>query len=396
MTTEPLDRAKRPVDDVEGEAPPSRPPSLRGEARLWFVRGTGFAAGAAAIIALVSGLIAASRAFLLVFLALLLGSALGPVIDSIRERLHLPRGAAILATYAVFLVGLVAIGLLVVPAMMDEVGGLGTSLPAALDHIRVQIRDLPAPLQSGGNALLDAAAAAIAPGPPPPAGAVVSVGLTVADVVISALTVLTLIYFWTTERARIQRFGLSFLPEDARSGVRDVWNDVEVRLGGWVRGQLTMMALIGVSTGTVYALLGLPSALALGLIAGVAEAVPLIGPLLGAIPAVVVTATQKPDALIPVVIAYVAIQLIESNVLFPRIMRNATGISPFLVLVSLLVGGAIGGIVGALIAVPCIAATVVILERMQDREAPVSQEAAGRGEPAQTEPEEDPSRGIAQ
>jgi len=126
-------------------------------------------------------------------------------------------------------------------------------------------------------------------------------------------------------------------------------------------------------------------------IAGVAEAVPLIGPALGAVPAILVAATQKPDVLIPVVIAYVAIQFVESDVLVPRIMRNAIGVSPFLILVSLLMGAAIAGIVGALVAVPCAAGLVAVLERVQDREAPVSQDAASLGGPSKAEGVEEPA-----
>jgi predicted PurR-regulated permease PerM len=375
-----------------GGAPADESPSGRREALRWFARGVGFAAGALTIYLLASGLVAAARVLLLVFIALLLASALEPTVGRIRTRLQLPRGAAVLATYAAFFVSLLAIGLLLVPAVTDEVGKFGTTLPAALDQLRTLSRQLePAALRGAVYALIDAARAAVAPGPPPTAGAVVSAGLTVADVVISVLTLLTLIYFWTTERSRLQRFGLSFLPAEHRSEVRDAWNDIEIRLGGWVRGQLSLMVIVGVSTGTVYALLGLPSAIALGLIAGLAEAIPLIGPALGAVPAVLVAATQKPDALIPVIIAYIAIQLIESNVLVPRIMRNAIGVSPFLILVSLLIGGSIAGIVGALVAVPCAAALVGILERVQDREAPVAQDAAGSGGPSRVETTDDGS-----
>ena len=368
-------------------------PSARGEAFQWFFRGVGFATGALAVYALAVGLLAATRVLLLVLIALLLASALEPVIGWLRNRLQLPRGAALLVTYATFFVSLLAIGLLLVPALIDEAGTLGAALPGTLDHLSSMTEQLqPSALRNGINALIKAAQTAARPASPPTAGQVVSAGLTVADVVISVLTVLTLIYFWTTERSRLQRFGLSFLPAHHRSEVRDAWNDVEIRLGGWVRGQLVLMTIVGASTGAVYAALGLPSALALGLIAGVAEVIPLLGPALGAVPAILVAATQKPDVLIPVIVAYVAIQLVESNVLVPRIMRNAIGVSPFLILVSLLIGGAIAGIVGALVAVPCAAGIVGILERMQDRDAPVSQDATASGGPPKAESVGEPSR----
>ena len=198
-----------------------------------------------------------------------------------------------------------------------------------------------------------------------------------AEAVVSVVTVLALVYFWMTERARLQRFTLSFLPAQRRSGARNTWNDVELRLGGWVRGQLVLMTAVGVLTGTACWLIGLPSPLLLGLIAGLAEIIPLVGPAIGAIPAVVVAASVGPEALVLVLLAYVVIHLVEGNVLVPIVMRNAVGISPFLVIACLLIGGALDGFRGALVAVPVAASIEVILERLQDRELPVTPTAEG-------------------
>ncbi|HEY7826837.1 MAG TPA: AI-2E family transporter, partial [Candidatus Limnocylindrales bacterium] len=179
-----------------------------------------------------------------------------------------------------------------------------------------------------------------------------------------------------TEREHLQRFCLSYLPADRRPGVREGWNIVELRLGAWVRGQLILMVALGTATGLAYSVMGLPAAPLLGLIAGLTEVVPLIGPALGVIPALLVAAAFRPDLVLVVLVAYVIIQLVESNVLVPIVMRNAVGVSPFLLTVSLLVGGALGGLVGALIAVPVVAAAEAILERLQDRDTPISQDAA--------------------
>jgi predicted PurR-regulated permease PerM len=136
------------------------------------------------------------------------------------------------------------------------------------------------------------------------------------------------------------------------------------------------MGVVAVATGTAYTIMGLPSALLLGLIAGLAEGIPMVGPAIGAVPALAVAAILRPDLLVPVVVAYLIIHVIEGNVLVPRVMRNAVGLSPFLVVVSLLVGGAVGGLIGALIAVPIVASLEVILERLQDRAVPVAQDSA--------------------
>ena len=77
-----------------------------------------------------------------------------------------------------------------------------------------------------------------------------------------------------------------------RAGLRDAWNEIEARLGLWVRGQLILMASIGVATGIAYTLIGLPAALLLALVAALAEVIPIVGPLIGAIPAVLVATTD--------------------------------------------------------------------------------------------------------
>jgi predicted PurR-regulated permease PerM len=137
-----------------------------------------------------------------------------------------------------------------------------------------------------------------------------------------------------------------------------------------------LMAAIGVTTGTAYAILGLPSALLLGLIAGMMEVIPIVGPLLGAVPAVLVASTVSLQLTLVVAVVYVLVQLVEGNVLVPLVMRNTIGLSPFLVIVSLLIGAAAGGIVGALFAVPVAAAVLVVLERTQARRIPVAQDIA--------------------
>jgi predicted PurR-regulated permease PerM len=147
---------------------------------------------------------------------------------------------------------------------------------------------------------------------------------------------------------------------------------MELRLGSWVRGQLILMGSVGVATTIAYFLIGLDGALLLGLIAALAEAIPLVGPALGAVPALVVAAaTGRVETVILVAIVYFIIQVVEGNVLVPLVMHNAIGIPPFLVFVSILAGAAIAGIPGALISVPLVAALLVVVERLQARASPV-------------------------
>ena len=350
---------------------------MRREMFVWAARGVGFAVGLAVVYAIATGVVAAGRVLLLVFVAVLLASGLEPVIGWLRARLPVGRATTILVVYLAFFVGVMGLALIVVPGALNQLDDLSTRIPPFLDEARRWASGLtPRALATSTTALIDAARDTIAPRRPqaPEPGEVVEAGLTVVEVVISVGTLLAIVFFWLTEHARLQRYALAFLPANRRAGARETWNEVEQRLGSWVRGQLILMTAVGVAAGIAYALLGLDSPILLGLLAGLLEAIPIVGPLLGAIPALLVASTEGIELVILVGLVYVAIQFVEANVLVPIVMRNTIGISPFLVIVSLLIGGALGGIAGAFVAVPMVAALEVVLERLQARDHPVAQD----------------------
>jgi len=304
----------------------------------------------------------------------------------------MPRGATVLLVYVVFLVAVVGLVLVVVPAAIDQLGDFSARLPDLLDGLRTWASD-PALGPIGGmitrlSETLDTAVGGGTTAEAPDPEMIVEVGLTAADAAITAITILTLVFFWLTGHQRIQRFLLALLPADHRAGVRDGWNEVEARMGLWVRGQLTLMASILVMTTIAYVLLDLPNALLLGVIAGIAELIPIVGPALGAIPALLVAAvTGDVQTVILVAVVYVVIQVVEGNVLVPIVMKNAIGVPPFLVIVAFLIGGSVAGLVGALLAVPVAAALVVILERGQAREQSVALDGGGTSAPSDEERE---------
>jgi predicted PurR-regulated permease PerM len=275
-----------------------------------------------------------------------------------------------------------------VPKAISQGQQIATSLPAFFDSIRTSAATLRPPILSASvTGLVDSVASILTPPGPPDSTAVVTVGAAAAEAAVALATILTIVFFWLLEHARLQRYLLAFFPADRRGGARDAWNEIETRLGLWVRGQLILMGTMGVATGIAYTLLGLPGALLLGLIAAITEAIPIVGPLLGAIPAILVAATVSPQLALVVAGVYVVIQLVEGSVLVP-LVKNV-GISPLFVLMSLLVGGAVGGIVGAFLAVPIAASIEIVLSRLQARETPVAQDASAIETP--TEDVEDSS-----
>lgn len=345
---------------------------MRTETASWAARGAGLAIGVGFVLVLAFMASMARDVLLLVFLAVLLGAALEPVVATMRSRIGVGRGFAILIVYLVFFAAVVAMSVFIVPAAVVQLGAALGRLPDFLDQLKASSATLrPEPLAEGIGSLIDAVKAPFAPGPPPDPKAILGVSFVVGQVGAALITLLALVFFWLTERSRLQRYALAFLPMDRRGGIRDAWNEVESRLGLWVRGQLILMGTIGVATGIAYTAIGLPAALLLALIAALTEVIPIVGPLIGAVPALLVATTMGPETVIVTLGVYFFLHLIEGNVLVPIVMRNSVGLSPFLVLLSLLVGGTVGGILGAIVAVPIVAGATVILERLQDRENPV-------------------------
>lgn len=345
---------------------------MRAESLTWAARGAGLALGVGVVL-LAAGLIAVARdVVLLVFLAVLLGAALEPVIATIRARAGIGRGLSILLVYAIFFGLVVAVAVLIVPAAVVQLSAALAALPGFLDQIRTSTDQLrPKALADGIGSLIQAVRAPFEPGPPPDPADVLDISLLVGQAAGALITLLVLVFFWLTERSRLQRYVLAFAPHHRRAGIREAWNEIEARLGLWVRGQLLLMATIGVGTGLAYSLIGLPAALLLALIAAVTEIIPIVGPILGAIPALLIASTISTETVALTLGVYLALQLIEGNVLVPIIMRNSVGLSRFLVLLSLLVGATVGGILGAIVAVPVVAGITVVLERLQDRDTPV-------------------------
>lgn len=347
--------------------------SAPGDGARWIVRGAGFAAGAALVAGLVALAWAAASVLLIVFVALLIATAVEPWTDRLRERLPTGRATTIGLAYAATFAVVVGLGILLVPIVADEAGRVLAQLPDALERADAWASELqPEVAATIAAAAVGAARAAIHGTLSVDEDAVVSAGVAAAELLIGLGTALALAFFWLNERARLQRYVLSFVPEPDRAGAREAWNAVTDRLGLWTRGQLILMLAMGVSTGIAYSLLGVPAAFLLAVIAGVTEIIPIVGPLLGAIPAIGVAATVSTELAVVVGLVYVAIQIVEGLVLVPYVMRNAVGLSPFLILTSVMIGAAAGGIVGALVAVPLAATLEIVIERFQERDVPVA------------------------
>jgi predicted PurR-regulated permease PerM len=178
------------------------------------------------------------------------------------------------------------------------------------------------------------------------------------------IVVLLLAYHWTLEGDNLLQRFLLRLPQERRETVRSLVEEVQERIGGYVRGQTILCVIIGLASVAAFWLIGVPNALTLGLIMGVLEAVPVIGPLLGAVPAILLTLSTAPEKTIWVVVALAAIQQLENSFLVPRVMDESVGVNAIVSILAISAFGLLFGIVGAILAIPLAAMLQILLNRL--------------------------------
>jgi predicted PurR-regulated permease PerM len=310
--------------------------------------------------------------FLLLFLALLIATAIEPLVTLLRRGPLLNRSAGILIVYTAIFVVVGVIGWLTLPVVFQQVGELGTSVPRTIGEMEKSaatiqdpfMRDQAVTLAGAARSFVDQFQSAAPTDSTKVVQTVTGATLTLAEVFFAVLTIFVVAYYWLSERTLIKRAAMSWFPADRANRIRRVWDDIEVKVGGWVRGQLTLMVIVGALSAVGYFLMGIQFWPALALFIAIAEAIPLVGPYIGTAPAVLVALTQ-PDggfgkALMVVGFAIV-LQFIEGNILVPRVMKNSVGISPLAVIISILFGATLAGLAGALVAVPLAGAIQVIV-----------------------------------
>ncbi len=287
---------------------------------------------------------------LVVLFAIVVAFVLAPLATRL-ERVVRSRTAAVVVSFLAALAVLFgAIALLAAP-LISESGRLADQIPTYVERLQsgdavtvlgVQIPDeLRARLGSavgdlGGQFAVQA----------------VAIVVTIVSGVVDLFLVLIIALYLLLGQRRIRAFALRALPHRYREPVEGVEAEVARVFGAYVRGQLVLALLVGVASTIALLVLGVPYALFLGVFAGVVELVPILGPVLGAIPAVLVAMFQPFPLVLWVVLAFVIIQQVESNLLVPRISGHAVGLHPLAAMLALLIGLEVGGIVGALFAVP--------------------------------------------
>lgn len=180
--------------------------------------------------------------------------------------------------------------------------------------------------------------------------------------VTSFLFILVITFYMTLENTAMDKIIHLVIPKKYKEKILQLLKELEIKIGLWVRGQITLMLIIGIMSSIALFVLGVNYALILGFIAGLTEIVPYLGPMLGAIPAVFIAFAQSPYKALAVIAVYFGIQELENNVLVPKVMEKAVGLNPLVSILALLIGAKIAGILGILLSIPIATLIIVIIK----------------------------------
>ncbi|MBI3956065.1 AI-2E family transporter [Candidatus Gottesmanbacteria bacterium] len=281
----------------------------------------------------------------LVFIAFILMTAIRPLVDGLSWA-RVPRVVAILLIYGIVF-GFFGVSFAgTVPTLVIQstkfVQELPTFLEKVLPYWNIDARNLSQQIAPISENILK-----------------LTVGI--FSNILTTLTVLVFTFYFLLERKKLETMLATLMGEDAAQRITLTLKEVESRLGAWVNGQILLMALVGVSVYFGLTLLRVDFALPLAIIAGVLEIVPMIGPIVSAIPAVLVALTMSPFLAFSVVALYFIVQQVENNIFVPLILKKSVGLSPIVTVFALMVGGRLAGIVGAVLAVPIVLVLQVVI-----------------------------------
>ncbi len=302
------------------------------------------------------------------FIAVVIGTVIRPVAAWFHRRGLSPIAAGILV-YFLLLTVIIGFALLLFPLIAEQTGVIASSVPGYYQSLREWLVSYPGLLIVRLGEFLPATLPSLGPvqqtGPQMLASAGQALGYvtSAANIIFTVTAVLLLAFYWTLYGTRNIQSLLLLVPGGQRESTSDLISTMETKLGFYIGGLGVLCLVIGIMALVVYLLVGLPNALVLALVAGVLEAVPMVGPLLSAIPAGVIALSISPSKLIWVILGTIVIHQAENTLLGPRIMRKAVGVNPFVSLLALFAFSSLFGIAGALMAIPMAAIIQLLLDR---------------------------------
>lgn len=296
--------------------------------------------------------------------AIILASALEPAIEWLKER-RVPRILSVILIYLILTAAILLFIYLVLPLFLEEFQNLSTTYPmlrkklmVGLDKIGTptfiadfkddiikKILDIPTQYLEGFG------------------GGVLTFLSGMFGGFLSFVLIIVFSFYLATQEKGIENFLRMVTPLSYEPYVLNLWNRAQKKLGKWLQGQALLGAIVGVFIFFGLTFLGVDHALFLAFLAGLFEIIPVVGPILAAVPAVMAGLLTSPLTGVLTIALYTIVQQVESNVIVPVVMKKAVGLSPLVVLLALVIGGEIGGLFGIILSVPI---TAVLAELLED------------------------------
>lgn len=293
----------------------------------------------------------------LLFASILIALILTSLTNLVRRVLRVGRKTALGIAWALVVGGLVGLGFWVVPSIADQFGSLAERIPKVFSDARAKVEGSAAfqKLQSVAPAMKEML-------PTGSEGNVAKFFSSGFEAITSFVFILFSAIFIAAAPQVYRRMLVVLFPPRSRDGVGHTVDRVVRTLKFWLLGQSIAMVAVGILTGTALAIAGIPFAAELGMLAGLAEFIPFVGPILVAIPALLIGLSEGTDKFLIVLGIVLTIQFLEGNVLQPLVQRKAIELPPVVMLTSMAVLGAAFGLLGLFVAAPLVACMLVLVE----------------------------------
>jgi len=294
--------------------------------------------------------------FLILFASLILALALSPIVEVLTRR-KIPRGVAV-SLVIVFLASLfLGLGAVGVTPLVDQTQKLIQRFPQVLESLG-ESTAVPSFLRNFNQALGNQLSAV--------SQNVLRMTLGAFSGALLVVSIFFLTFYLLLDLEEFKKLLLSFLSKADHQAAEDIIDEMEGKLGAWLRTQFLLMLIVGVMVFVGLWLLGLDYALPLALIAGLLEIVPNLGPITSAVPALILGFATSPLTGVGVLALYILVQQIENNLIIPKLMQHAVGFNPLVTMVIILIGGKLFGLFGVLIAVPAALVFTILAKHFLD------------------------------
>ena len=302
------------------------------------------------------------------FAAFSLQVAIKPLVDYLHHW-RIPYSLGVILIYILLLASIILLLWFLAPMIIVQSVTLVTDLPTYYEGLRDYLLSTRSALlhlvasRLPAQFSLNAATATMSNEGADPITPVWNIIKSSGEIFFVLTAILALAFSWTMEGERVMRKLLLRVPQERREEVRKVIGEMEGKIGAYFRGQIILCVIVGVMSGLAFFWLAVPNALVLGGLMGIFEALPVIGPTLGAVPAILMTLAVAPEKALWVIIALTAIQGIENNLLVPRIMDQSVGVNAIVSILAIAAFGLLFGLGGAILAIPLAAMLQILLKR---------------------------------